>query len=221
LCCRESAGSLKRLDLSNNALSGVIPSQIGQLHGATVLLKENRFQNSSMTAPLSLCLEREVKEFDLANDATLCPIERNALSDFYDSAKGVEWTDGSLWLHEYASCCKWKGVTCDDDLNVIKLNLANNGLSGRLSASIGNLTSIEVLDLSDNDIKVRYVCLLKLYYWPLPSFIANSFIKFQRLSLNSSHRDRFRLRSASLKTSFTCVSATMPSQERHLKAWER
>jgi len=37
---------------------------------------------------------------------------------------------------------------------VIELNLSNNGLSGRLSESIGNLTFIEVLDLSDNDIKV-------------------------------------------------------------------
>jgi hypothetical protein len=206
--------------------TGTIPSQIGQLQGASVFLNGNRFYNSSTSAPLSLCLERQVKEFDLADDIILCPTERNALSAFYDSAKGAEWTDqgsktdGSLWLDEYASCCKWKGVTCDDDLNVINLTLANNGLSGRLSASIGNLTSIEVLDLSDNDIKVRYVCLLKSYYWPLPSFIANSFIKFQRLSLNSTNRDQFRLRSASLKTSFTCVSATMPSQERHQKSWE-
>ena len=41
-----------------------------------------------------------------------------------------------------------------------KLNLTNNGLSGRLSESIGDLTFIKELDLSDNDIKVRYnICL--------------------------------------------------------------
>jgi len=95
--------------------NGTIPSQIGQLQGASVFLSDNHFYNSSTTAPLSLCLQREVKEFDLANDTTLCPPERNALSDFYDSAKGAEWTDESLWLHEYASYCDWKGVTCDDD----------------------------------------------------------------------------------------------------------
>ena len=97
-----------------------------------------------------------VEEFDLANDTTLCPIERNALSDFYDSAKGAEWTDRSLWLDEYASYCYWKGVTCDDDKNhVTKLQLSNNGLSGKLSGSIGELKFIEKLDLSDNDMKVK------------------------------------------------------------------
>ncbi len=126
-----------------------------------MFLKDNRFYNSSASAPLSLCMEREVKEFDRADDTTLCPPERNALSDFYDLAKGAEWTDqgnkidGSLWLHEYASYCDWKGVACDHNKShVTKLQLSNNGLSGRLSESIGNLTFIEVLDLSDNDIKV-------------------------------------------------------------------
>ena len=56
---------------------------------------------------------------------------------------------------EYASYCDWKGVTCDDDKNhVTKLQLSNNGLSGKLSDSIGELKFIEVLDLSDNDMKV-------------------------------------------------------------------
>ena len=151
---RESTGSLKHLDLSSNAFTGTIPFQVGQLQGASVFLKDYRFQNTSTTAPLNLCLEREVNEFDLADDATLCPPERNALSDIYDSAKGAEWTNGSLWLDDYASYCDWKGVTCDDMNHVVKLNLTNNGLSGQLSESIGNLTFIEVMDLSDNDMKV-------------------------------------------------------------------
>eukprot|EP00984_Skeletonema_dohrnii_P033039 scaffold28411_cov83-Skeletonema_dohrnii-CCMP3373.AAC.1 len=146
-------GSLKRLDFSSNAFTGTIPFQVGQLQGASVFLKDNLFQNTSTTAPLNLCLEREVNEFDLADDATLCPPERNALSDIYDSAKGAEWTNGSLWLDDYASYCDWKGVTCDDMNHVVKLNLTNNGLSGRLSESIGNLTFVKELDLSDNDIR--------------------------------------------------------------------
>ncbi len=149
------AGVLKRLDLSNNHLSGVIPSEIGELRSASILLEGNLFHNSSKTAPLSLCTWRYVEVFDLVKDTTLCPIERNVLSDFYYSAKGGEWTNSTNWVDEYASYCNWKGVTCDDSTNhVIRLNLTNNGLSGRLGESIGNLTSIEVLDLSDNDIKV-------------------------------------------------------------------
>ena len=106
-------------------------------------------------ASLSLCTLSIVKEFDLANDNKLCPIpiERNALNDFYYLSKGAEWTNSTNWVDEYTSYCNWKGVTCEND-RVTKLNLTNNGLSGRLSESIGNLTSIIVLDLSDNDMKV-------------------------------------------------------------------
>eukprot|EP00984_Skeletonema_dohrnii_P011075 scaffold4396_cov127-Skeletonema_dohrnii-CCMP3373.AAC.6 len=147
------AGSLHFLGLANNTLSGDIPSEIGQLQGATVLLKGNNFYDSSKTAPLSLCTMRRVKQFDLAN-TELCPVERNALSDFYYSTKGAEWTNDKNWLDEYKSYCKWHGVTCDEDeAHVTNLTLTNNGLSGRLNESIGDLTFMEVLDLSDNDIK--------------------------------------------------------------------
>ncbi len=168
-----SAGVLERLDLSNNTLSGAIPSMIGQLRGASILLKGNHFYNSSKFAPLSLCLLRSVEDFDLVKDTTLCPLERNVLSVFYDSAKGEEWTDRSNWKDEYESCCNWKGVTCGKTNQVIKLNLRTNGLSGKLSKSIGILTSMEVLDLSDNDMKVILMC-TNYYYIVcfLTSFIA-------------------------------------------------
>ena len=145
---------MKLLDLSNNALSGTIPSQLSQLKGASILLTDNSFQNNSI-APLSLCL-RDVEDFDLAYDRTFCQIERKALVEFYDAAKGEEWTDRSLWLDEDASYCGWMGVTCNDMSRITKLNLANNGLSGRLSKRIGNFHFIEELDLSDNDIKVMF-----------------------------------------------------------------
>ena len=84
--------------------------------------------------------------------------ERNALSDIYDSAADGEWRNRTNWQDEYVSYCDWKGVYCDDDtIRVVKLNLHKNGLSGSLSESIGILTSIEVLDLSDNDIQVCIV----------------------------------------------------------------
>ena len=148
---------MKKLHLANNSFSGTIPSQLGQLQSASVFLEDNEFNESPLPAPLSLCkLHSGVEEFDLVHDETLCPIERNALSDFYDSAKGSEWTNSTNWLDEYESFCDWHGVVCADGMNnVIELNLSNNGLSGRMSKSIGKLTFIEKLDLSDNDIKVR------------------------------------------------------------------
>ena len=158
MCCREYTGSLQFLGLANNTLSGFIPSQLGQLQGASVIVEGNSFDDNS-TAPLSLCTFRSVIEFDLATDTELCPVERKALSDFYYSTKGTEWTDSVNWLDEFSSYCDWKGVTCDEDKkHVIKLKLANNGLSGRLKESIGDITFIEELDLSDNDIKVISIC---------------------------------------------------------------
>ena len=99
----------------------------------------------------------------MIRDEALCPAERGILRDFYIRAKGNEWTDISGWMGEHASYCDWFGVTCDssddgedyNDQHVIRLELPNNGLSGKLSPSIGNLTRLEALDLSDNDIKVR------------------------------------------------------------------
>ncbi len=209
---------MKRLDLQDNNLNGRIPSEIGQLQGASILLEGNLFHNSSNTAPLSLCTLSNVKEFDLANDNILCPIERNALNDFYYLSKGAEWTNSTNWEDEYTSYCNWKGVTCEND-RVTKLNLTNNGLSGRLSESIGNLTSIKVLDLSDNDIKVMILmcaeCILLLSLQTL----LNSHQTL--LSPTSTHRDRFQQRLFYFLTSLTCVSATMHSLERHPMVWER
>ena len=99
----------------------------------------------------------------MTRDEALCPAERNILRDFYIRAKGNEWTDILGWMDEHASYCDWFGVTCDNndegeayiDEHVIRLELPSNGLSGKLSPSIGNLTRLEALDLSDNDIKVR------------------------------------------------------------------
>ena len=104
-------------------------------------------------------------EVDRVQYCTVCvrtcgdsAIDTSALSEFYDSAKGREWTNGTNWKDEYASFCDWKGVTCNDGRNhVTKINLSNNGLSGRLSKSIGNLIFIKELDLSDNDIKVKWI----------------------------------------------------------------
>ena len=153
--CHYFTGTLKHLDLASNDLTGTILCQLLKLTDS-VFLQGNNFHNSSKSAPapLSRCKLSSVEKFDLVNDSKLCPVERNALSDFFDLAKGVEWTNGTNWLDECGSYCDWHGVTCDDTSHIKELNLTSNGLSGRLSESIGNLSYIKVLDLSDNDMKV-------------------------------------------------------------------
>ena len=116
--------------------------------------------SSSNPAPLELCFH---PMFDLQNDKNLCPTERNALRDFYYSTKGGEWTDSANWTDPYISHCFWKGISCANDGAVTILNLTNDGLSGTLSKSIANLSSLEILELSDNDIKVSVTVSLKSF----------------------------------------------------------
>ena len=75
------------------------------------------------------------------------------MKDFFVSTKGQEWSRYSSWGDPMEHPCNWYGVECDENRVVIGLNLANNGLGGLLSSSIGELSSLKTLDISDNDIK--------------------------------------------------------------------
>ena len=107
--------------------------------------------------------------FDLTNNRSLCPIERNALKEFYDSAKGGEWTLSTNWTDPHIGHCDWYGVKCRDG-STIKLELPNNGLSGTLNRNITILRALEVLDLNNNNIKVRLILEQPLIIY---SFISN------------------------------------------------
>ena len=99
-------------------------------------------------------------EFDLVGDVSFCPPERNALADFFERAKGGEWTSSKDWRKEYTPHCEWYRVGCDESNTTTRsLKLRNNGLSGVLSPLISNLTNLVHLDISDNDVKVRLWCL--------------------------------------------------------------
>ena len=112
---------------------------------------------STDPAPLMLCF---LPTFDLVNNESMCPPERNALKDFYESAKGSDWTNNTEWLDPYKTHCSWHGVKCSDLNNTTELKLINNGLSGTLSEKIADLSFLEVLDLSDNDIKMGSILLM-------------------------------------------------------------
>ena len=127
------------------------------------------FRVSVAPAPLDLCY---VPGFDLRNDTTVCPSERNALNEFYQAAKGREWTESKSWVLSQNDHCLWHGVTCNKDGLVVGLALPNNGLSGKLDRDIANLSSLEVLDLSDNDIKVCVSCCVLAHLpWATPHLI--------------------------------------------------
>ncbi|GJM90233.1 hypothetical protein PR202_ga06493 [Eleusine coracana subsp. coracana] len=60
--------------------------------------------------------------------------------------------DGGLatsW-QEATDCCKWEGITCSRNGTVTNVSLASRSLEGHISQSLGNLTGLQYLNLSNN-----------------------------------------------------------------------
>ena len=78
--------------------------------------------------------------------------DRAALMALYDSTGGASWTDKASWgttdpLND------WFGVKTDGSGRVTELDLSANNLSGTLPAALGSLTSLNALDLSENQLR--------------------------------------------------------------------
>ncbi|CAL4888932.1 unnamed protein product [Urochloa decumbens] len=58
----------------------------------------------------------------------------------------------ALWDIYSVDPCTWSMVACSADKFVISLQMANNGLSGTLSPSIGNLSHLQTMSLQNNTI---------------------------------------------------------------------
>jgi hypothetical protein len=63
----------------------------------------------------------------------------------HDNGIAMSWRNGM-------DCCEWEGITCSEDGAVIEVSLASKGLEGRISPSLGELTSLSRLNLSYNSL---------------------------------------------------------------------
>lgn len=181
------------INLSHNLFEGRIPVELSNLDGLVLLDGNN---NTTKPAPLSLC---SLTGFDLGSNQEYCPPERNSLKQLYDSTKGQEWTYADNWMNEYDNHCLWHGIACKDN-NVISIKLGNDGLSGRISDSIGDLSSLTWLDLSDNDVggtlpssigKLTNLIHLRLSHNSLIGTIPQELRELKRLELVHLHKNRF------------------------------
>lgn len=78
--------------------------------------------------------------------------EEDILDDIYDAARGEDWVGGVNWNNPTIPKCSKTGIACDDNDNIIGINLKNKGLRGNIPESIGFLRFLERLDLSDNQL---------------------------------------------------------------------
>ena len=171
-------GSLTRLRwlvLSSNGLSGPVPPELGDLQGLTRLyLRRNAL---SGPIPESFLQLDAMERFRFEANTDLCTagttdfvawLERieavsgpycnesdmKVLDRLYRTSGGASWTNSTGWL-ETPALDRWHGVTADAVGRVARLDLAGNGLEGRLPAALGSLEEMSVLRVGDNAISGR------------------------------------------------------------------
>ncbi|MCW9706766.1 fibronectin type III domain-containing protein, partial [Fodinibius salsisoli] len=75
--------------------------------------------------------------------------DRAALMDLYKATGGDSWRNNSGWGSGDPSD-SWHGIETDANGRVVHIDLFNNGLSGQLPASIGDLTKVRYFNVKKN-----------------------------------------------------------------------
>ncbi|KAI4968274.1 hypothetical protein ZWY2020_060011 [Hordeum vulgare] len=116
---------MRTLYFSNKTCSKIL--RIPSLGLALVLLV-------CLAPPISCCTEQENG-----------PLLQFLAELSQDGGLTASWRNGT-------DCCKWEGITCRQDGTVINVLLPSKGLEGHISQSLGILTGLQYLDLSDNSL---------------------------------------------------------------------
>ncbi len=162
--------SLRELHLWSNELTGLIPAALGKLVGLQKLWVASNWFSGHL--PRSLLLLRELDHlFFYENDGACAPgtpafvawmadieahagplcneLDRAGLIAFFEATGGAGWTRSEGWLDEGA-VGEWHGVVADSLGHVRTLNLAGNGLAGRLPSTLSQLAHLNALRIDDN-----------------------------------------------------------------------
>lgn len=95
-------------------------------------------------------------ELCLVNEFLPCHPAINQLVALYNSTNGANWSINTGWVagasNTNCTPCSWYGVTCDNQDNIIGLDLYNNNLVGTVPSSLGELTKLRKLKLMNNDL---------------------------------------------------------------------
>eukprot|EP00250_Pteridium_aquilinum_P020735 c24925_g1_i1 orf=33-1352(-) len=98
--------------------------------------------------------------------------DRQALLHFKASISSDPNKALAGWTISHHNCCDWNGVTCDGTTGrIVRVNLFNQNLKGKLSPGLAALSSLQVLRLDNND-----------FSGSLPSSFGN-FSRLQRLCI--------------------------------------
>ena len=167
-------GRVTELDLSDNNLSGSLPSSLSKLEDLKNLNLEG---NSGLLGPLPESLTGlSVESLNLKGTGLCAPStsgfqtwligiggssvvdvctdahpDWEVLVTLYNENNGPNWEDNTNWLSE-EPLGEWFGVSTDADGRVTALNLRQNNLLGALPEELGRLDKLELLNLPFNEI---------------------------------------------------------------------
>ena len=80
--------------------------------------------------------------------------DRDVLEELYHATGGSRWSRNTNWLSA-RPIGDWYGVTTNAGGRVVRLDLPDNGLAGRIPESLGKLKRLESLDLGRNALSGR------------------------------------------------------------------
>ena len=140
--------NLKFLSLHGNALEGPIPPSFLQLDKLEVF---RTGQNDGLCVPGISAFVAWLEGIERRDgaDAFCNGSDRKALESVFARAGGSGWTNADGWMVGSA-LDEWHGVGVDSLGRVTALDLERNGLSGRLSASLGALARMTELRVGGN-----------------------------------------------------------------------
>ena len=171
-----SLAHLRGLSLSGNALEGPVPPELGGLRHVEFLHLDGNELTGAL--PRSLVRIGGLVRFRFERNADLCapgtaefvawldgvgelgrgPFcnekDRAALAALHAAAGGEGWVESEGWLGG-AALAGWHGVETDSLGRVATLDLAGNGLAGRLPAGLGDLAAMTALRVGDNALSGR------------------------------------------------------------------
>ncbi len=157
-----SLSELRYLNLSLNDLNGQIPIEVSNLPNLQeVALWGNRFTGcvpgslyylwfsatpaASSDNPFLYWFD-DLYKLDLPSCG-----QTKELSTLYEATDGANWTDNTNWMSD-RPIGEWHGVTTDNRSNVIKLELDDNNLNGRIPPELGGISLLKYLSLSGNQL---------------------------------------------------------------------
>lgn len=145
------ADGLQELLLSNNQLTGSVPeglASLGKLVNFSVDF--NLLDGPLPEMGKGVSFTYKGNYFCSNNPGEVCSAEVNALLGFLRGI-GYPPTIVKSWSGNNP-CNRWTGVTCGTDGKVSKLILFKRGLSGIIDPAVGNLSSLTILRLNDNEL---------------------------------------------------------------------